>query len=250
VLLLIGLTLLLVVWLIWSSLFAQPNRRDYEQALEQTKSLKQSQKRLEAASSEYVQAIVASLRLKLDGSNVARDTKEAADTYRQELRSYESAADRLETPRVARDTEVKGALKEANDHSDSILRSVRSITDDYDELYRAYVACDPVVRFNTTGAADTARYDSASKPCLAELTTLSKASTAELAGYAKKASELIRKKGQQYAANASLSDLRGVDVQLMMLDPLSSIQRLKQDLFATTKLDALQTLLERKRDAS
>lgn len=249
-LVLIGLTGLLIVWLIWSNLFGQPTRRDYEQALERATTLRQAQDRLDASSSEYVQALVASLRLSLDGSNVAKDTKTAAETYHQELRAYQAAADRLKTSRAGRDPEVKTALKEANDHSAALISSLQAITDDYDELYRAYVACDGVVRFATTGASDASRYDAVTTPCLDELTALSKVSTAQLAGYAKDARELIEKKRQLYAANALLSELQAVDTQLMMLDPLARIQRLKQELFSTAKLASLQAVLKSERDAS
>lgn len=250
VLLLIALTVLLILWLIWSSLFAQPTKRDYEQALEQTQILGQAQERLKTASSEYVQDIVASLRFKLDGSNIASDTEQSAATYEQELNAYRQASERLESSRASRDDDVRPALEKVKEHFDRLLGTVQSITDDYDELHRVYSACDPVVRFTTTGQADKERYDSVSGPCLDELGALEQAATKEFADYAKQASELIQKKRQLYDAQASVTELQAVDVQLMQLDPLSRVQRLTQELFDTQELEALQAVLERKRDKS
>jgi hypothetical protein len=246
----IALTILLVAWLIWSSLFAQPTRRDYEQALEQTQMLGQAQERLQGASSEYVQDIVASLRFKLDGSNISGDTKESAATYRQELEAYRQAAERLNSSRVSRDDDAKAAVGKVKEHTGRLVGTVQSLSDDYDELYRAYTACDPVVRFSSDDANGASRYDDVSKPCLDELDALGKSSTAELADYAKQASDLINKKRQSYAAGASEAELRAIDVQLMKLDPLSRVQQLTGELFDTSELEALRTVLERKRDES
>lgn len=250
VLLLIALTVLLIVWLVWSSLFAQPTRRDYEQALDRTQTLSQAQERLKAASSEYVQDIVASLRFKPDGSNIASDTEQSAATFNQELSAYRQASERLDASRASRDDDVKAAAAEVKEHSDRLLGTVQSITDDYDELHRVYSACDPVVRFMTTEPVDNERYSSVSVPCLDELGTLEQAATKELADYAKQAKEIIQKKRQLYAAGASAAELQAVDVQLMKLDPLSRVQQLTRELFDTSELEALQVVLERKRDES
>lgn len=249
-LLLIGLTILLIAWLIWSALFAQPTKRDYEQALARTTTLVQSQNRLQSASASHVQAIVASLRLTLDGSNVQDDTAATKQTLQDELASYRAAADSLKATRAGRDADVKEPLNDVNQHTDSLHGSIQSIVNDYDELYRAYVACDPVVRYETTDAADAPNYDSVSGPCLKTLDVLSKASTRKLADYAKQAKELIDEKRQLYADGAALSELQAVDARFGTLDPLSRVQQLSQELFTTSDYDLLKSVLERKRDRS
>lgn len=250
VLLLICLTILLVAWLIWSNLFAQPTKRDYEQALGQAQTLRQAQGRLQSASADHVQAIVASLRLKLDGSSLPADTTATEQALQGELASYRAAADSLKESRVGRDADVKGPLSDVNRHADSLHGSIRSIVNDYDELYRAYVACDPVARFKATDATTAGDYDSVARPCLEDLDALSKASTSELAEYATQARELIDKQRRLYAEGAALPELQAVDTQLGALNPLSRVQQLSQELFATSAFDALKSVLERKRDGS
>lgn len=250
VLLLIGLTILLIAWLIWSALFAQPTKRDYEQALARTTALAQAQSRLQSASASHVQAIVASLRLTLDGSNVQNDTAATEQALGEELASYRAAANSLKASRAGRDADVKGPLGDVNQHADTLHETVRSIVNDYDELYRAYVACEPVARFKTSDAANATDYDSVARPCLDELGTLSKASTKELAEYATQARELITKKRQLYADGAALSELQAVDAQFSTLDPLLRVQQLSQELFTTSAYDSLKSVLERKRDGS
>lgn len=250
VLTLIGLTVLLIAWLIWSALFAQPTQRDYEQALGRTEALSQAQDRLQSASASHVQAIVASLRHTLDGSRLSADTAATGQTLKDELASYRTAADNLESSRVERDADIKGAVGAVNQHADLVHGSIRSIVNDYDELYRAYVACEPVARFKTTDLASATNYDSMAGPCLDELEALSKVSTKELAKYAAEASELITKKRQLYADGATLSELQAVDAQFDTLDPLSRVQQLSQELFATSSFEVLKSALERKRDES
>ena len=250
VLTLIGLTILLIAWLIWSALFAQPTRRDYEQALARTEALSQAQDRLQRASAGHVQAIVASLRHTLDGSHLSADTAATGQALKDELASYRMAADNLESSPVERDADIKGAVVAVNRHADSVHGSIGSIVNDYDELYRAYVACGPVARFKTTDPASATNYDSVAGPCLDELEALSKASTKELAKYAAQASELIAEKRQLYADGAALSELQAVDAEFDTLDPLSRVQQLSQELFATSSFEALKSALARKRDES
>lgn len=250
VLTLIGLTILLITWLIWSALFAQPTQRDYEQALARTEALSQAQDRLQSASASHVQAIVASLRHTLDGSRLTVDTAATGQALKDELASYRAAADSLESSRVERDADIKEAVVAVNRHADSVYGSIGSIVNDYDELYRAYVACEPVARFKTADPASAMNYDSVAGPCLDKLEALSKVSTKQLATYAAQASELIAKKRQLYGDGATLSDLQAVDAEFDTLDPLSRVQQLSQELFASGVFEVLKSALERKRDES
>ena len=252
----VGLLLvaLLLGVLAWIRLFMPPSMADYRNAQAQAQVHQQLLGQLDEASSEYAQAIVGSLRVALDGSRLDEDAGDERAVFDVVVAEFVDSAERLEKLPATKDKQVKSAVSAVTKQASSVETLVTAMTDDYDEYYRAYSACDGVERFEATNdAAATLRlYDDVSKACLKRLEGLKQSKVDGLKAYATELAAIIGSTRDTYDAIAKkapgnhAATLVRLDTRSAMLDPVTTVQRIRGDTFTTKQTDALVELLQRR----
>jgi len=254
---LVGVAAIVTGVAIWSSFFAAPSKQDYQRAVTQARGLKSAQVQSEQATTKYVQAIVASLRLDPTAAKLKDDTKTALADYDEAFDRYDRLLRKVVSSPATRDKEVKEAMDAAETQAETFKRVFADLTDIYPALYATYISCDDVQRFTPTGdeSANFKEFDTRSKDCIGDLKKL--ASTDKLksiAEYAKKRVDIVNEQRSAYetltkpdANRAVVAKRMGeLAMQTRMLDPLTLVQSERAKATDTSAVDRLITLLDRK----
>ena len=244
VILLLVLVSAFLAWLLWSTYFAPPTDRQYQDAAAATKDTTSSLARLDTTSSALIQSIVASLRYTPDSSSLSDDTATVRAQFDTAIDEYEDVSSKLVAMPIRKDSELRDLLNSYERQVEQGIATLTKLNSDYPAVYRAYTDCKPVT---ASVQPDAASFASASKPCLTSLQPVKNAKTQKLVEFAKELEQNIRNKQSLYQQRqGSSASMASVDNAIARTDLIGTIQRLRNEALSTKNLDAIESVISTK----